>query len=432
MSNSKPDVLLLGATGFTGRLIAQYLGNHRESASFNLSLAARSKSRLENLASELELSSAVKLVVLDVTRPEQIEAAVKDVTVVINTVGPYWTWGTPVVHACVQHGVHYVDLTGEPHWTHRIITLFDYTATKTGAIIVPSCGFDSVPADITTYISNKTLSETPGAPFDADTSVTAYSIKGGFSGGTVSTLISAIEDLTPSERELSAAEYSNSPIVGTPSPPNRLIYRLFLPDSRKTITGASFFMRPANRPVVQRTWGLLEREAAGDRMRLRYGPAFKYDEFLITGNAVRAVLLTLGMAVGFGCMLISPLRWILKKLLPKAGEGPSEKVRNSGFMKVVNLTTAVASPAHPTPVQVKTVMTGTGDPGYSLTAVIISEAGLSLALTPRTALPALARRGGVLTPATALGDVFIERMTASGRIKFESIVVNGPEARKHV
>lgn len=136
--------------------------------------------------------------------------------------------------------------------------------------------------------------------------------------------------------------FTNSHLaIGLPSPPERLIYRLFLPDTRKTLVGAFFFMKPANRAIVQRSWGLLEAEAAQDKTHPHYGPAFKYDEFLVTGGPLRAILLTLGMVIGFGCMMVSPvralpfflrllihlppqLRWLLKKVLPKPGEGPSE------------------------------------------------------------------------------------------------------------
>ncbi|KAJ6578916.1 Saccharopine dehydrogenase-domain-containing protein [Mycena vulgaris] len=421
--SAKPVVLLLGATGFTGRLITKYLSNHQDSSSFTLALGARSKSRLDDLVSKLGLGSAVQLHVVDVTRPEQIEAAVASATVVINTVGPFWTWGTPVVKACVKHGVHYVDLTGETEWIKRIITTLHYNATKTGAIIIPSCGFDSIPADITTYISSKTLRDTMGLPVDIDTSVSAYVVRGGVSGGTVATGIIAMEQIPANERRIARTEFTLSPAVGVPSSPSRLIYRLFLPDTRKTLVGAFFFMKAPNRAIVQRSWGLLEVESAHNKTQLHYGPAFKYDEFIVTGGAVRALLLTLGMVVGFGVFMISPIRWLLKKVLPKSGEGPSESVQTNGFMKVTNLTTTVASPTHPAPIQVKTVMTGKGDPGYSLTAVLISEAALSLALAAPGALPALARRGGILTPSTALGDVLVERLAASGRVTFESKVV---------
>ncbi|KAF7362452.1 Sacchrp-dh-NADP domain-containing protein [Mycena venus] len=417
--SSKPTVLVLGATGFTGKLITEYLAGHKDGAAFTLALGARSKSRLDAVVSSLDLGTAVELHVVDTTRQDQLEAVVKKATVVINTVGPFYLWG-----ACVKHGVHYVDLTGETHWVKRIITRCHYTATKTGAIIIPSCGLDSLPADITAYLSSKTLRDHSGQPVHIDSSLSAYNMRGGMSGGTIHTGISMLETVSKEELRVANQEYSISPSVGMPSPRKPLIYRLRLPDTGKILTGATYFMARADCSLVQRSWGLLEVEAAQDKSYLHYGPAFKYDEFFVTGSAVRAVLLTLGMAIGVGVMLVSPLRWLLKKVLPKPGEGPSESVRNNGFLKVTNLTTAVPSPDRAAPLQAKTILVGQGDPGYKLTSVLISEAGLSLALNPRDALPAIGRRGGVLTPATALGDVLVDRLATSGRVTFESKIVS--------
>ncbi|KAJ6491609.1 Saccharopine dehydrogenase-domain-containing protein [Mycena vitilis] len=425
-----PVVLVLGATGFTGKLIVEYLAAHQDSAAFTLALGARSKSRLDALVSKLSLGTAVKLHEVDTTRPEEVSAAVAGATVVINTVGPFFLWGTPVVQACVEHGVHYVDLTGETHWIKRIITTFHYNATKTGAIIIPSCGLDSIPADITAYLSSKTLRDHSGKPVDIDTSLSAYAMKGGMSGGTIGTGIATIEQVPKEQVRVARQEYSTSPSIGTPSPPRPLIYRLFLPDTRKTLTGAFYFMSLTDRALVQRSWGLFEAEAAQDKSHLHYGPKFKYDEFMITGGAVRAVFLTLAMAIGASMMMITPFRWIIKKFLPKPGEGPSESVRKNGFLKVTNLTTAVAAPGT-APLQAKTVMVGQGDPGYLLTSALISEAALSLALVAREKLPAIGRRGGVLTPATALGDVLVDRLVKSGRVTFESKVISArPEEGK--
>ncbi|KAJ6497433.1 Saccharopine dehydrogenase-domain-containing protein [Mycena sanguinolenta] len=423
MSGKQPTVLVLGATGFTGKLITKYLASHRDSAAFTLALAARSKSRLDAVVSSLDFGTAVELHVVDTTRHDELEAVVRTATVVINTIGPFYLWSTPVVEACVKHGVHYVDITGETHWIKRLITASHYAATKSGAIIVPSCGFDSVPADIITYIASKTLREHAGQHVDIDTSTSAYSVRGGMSGGTIGTVISILEHVPREELRVSSKEYSISPSIGVPSPREPLVRRLFLPDTGKTLTGAMFFMTPTNRALVQRSWGLLEMEAAQDNSHVRYGPGFQYSELLVTGGAVKAVLLTLGMAIGLGAMLISPLRWLLKKVLPQSGEGPSESVRNNGFMKVTNITTAIPSPGA-APLQVKSVMVGKGDPGYKLTSVLISEAALSLALTSRDALPPIGRRGGVLTPATALGDVLVDRLAASGEVTFESKIVS--------
>ncbi|KAJ7647761.1 Saccharopine dehydrogenase-domain-containing protein [Roridomyces roridus] len=431
---SLPDVLVLGATGYTGRLAVRYLTqNHRDASAFTVTLGARSKSRLDALAAELKLGSDVRRLVVDVTSPEQVEAAVAGRAVVLNAVGPFWIWGTPVVEACVNQGVHYVDLTGETPWIKKIITRFHYTAAKTGAIIVPSCGFDSVPADLTTYLSSKVLRNMAGGPVDITSSVSAYLLRGGFSGGSIATGITEIEQVPANEKNMSKQDWSLSPVVGLPSPKPRLVYSLTHPDTGKSLVGSFFFMLPANRAIVQRSWGLFEEAARDDPTHTRYGPSFTYDELFVTSGSMSALFMTLGMAVTASLMLLSPVRWFLKNfVLPKAGQGPSESMLKKGRMEVTNVTTAVASSLS-RPVQAKTVMIGNEDPGYALAAVMVSEAALALALDKDT-LPALAQCGGVLTPATALGDVLVERLEASGRIKFESTTVSarGPEGKKTV
>ncbi|KAF7350915.1 Sacchrp-dh-NADP domain-containing protein [Mycena sanguinolenta] len=295
-----------------------------------------------------------------------------------------------------------VDITGEIHWIKRIITSCHYAATKSGAIIVPSRGFDAMPSDIVTYIASKTLR--------------------GSSGGTVATILSDLDNVSREERRASHKEYSLSPSIGVLAPRRPLVHRLFVPDTSKTLIGSLFFMTQPDRLIVQRSWGLFEVEAAQDKSSVRYGPTFKYDEFLITGSALSAVLLTLSLVIGLRCMLIPPLRWLFKKFLPQPGEGPSESVQNNGFMELTNITTAVPSSPGAAPLQVKSLMNGQGDPGYKLTALFLSEAALCLALA-HDALPAIGRRGGVLTPATALGDVLVDRLAATRQVTFESKIV---------
>jgi len=431
------------APGYTGRLITRYLASHPQSSSFTFAIAGRSKSKLDALFSDLSLPNRVSVVVVDIADFAQVEAVIQNTRVVINTCGPFWKLGTPIVRACVSHGVHYVDLTGETPWIRDIIFDFDFAATRKGVIIVPACGLDSVPSDISAFLSSRTLNELYDRPIDINKSVTALKLKGGISAGSLSTMFLHLSGEIPRIKlEGAAQSHSLSPVRGLPSPPNRFIYRLSLPSSR-TIVGAYFPMKSANLPIVQRTWGLLEYEArwnlegipkprevlAADKSR--YGPSFKYDEFLETPSTFRAVLLTIGMVLGVGSIMLPPLRWILQKLLPSPGQGPSEEVLGNGWIQTTNLTTSVPSPAHPVPIQVQTVMKGRGDPGYFLTSIIISEAALLLLSVDK--LPSLARKGGVLTPMTAFGNVLIERLQATGRFDFTSKVVGGaPEIRKDV
>ncbi|KAL0957916.1 hypothetical protein HGRIS_000097 [Hohenbuehelia grisea] len=477
------DILVLGATGFTGKLVSQYLFTHpqfvaspsaRERSSsektFTFAIGARSSKRLEDVAVSLKepslytedstepypssdrleaALSAIPRVIVDVTDPESLDAAVRHAKVVINTVGPYWRWGTPVVRACVHHGVHHVDLTGEAPWVKEIINQFDYLATKSRAIIVPACGMDSIPSDIGVFLSSRTLQRVkPNSLISS--SISAYKIGGGISGGTISTGIVSFEEVPKDKRRIAARPCALSPCEASPAararPGFRFIYRL--PYISPRMLGAFFIMSSANRPIVERSWGLLEVEARSKSKTSgasggdvpRYGPNFVYDECLQTKSTFAAVCVSLGVAVVGACLLLfSPARWLVKKFATAPGQGPSDETMRNGFIKLTNVTTSDSNP----PTVIQSTMRGRGDPGYSLTGIMLSESALSL-LLEHDRLPALAKRGGVLTTATAIGDVLIERLEkvpgkrfsfeseevdlATGRVK--SALGEGSEARK--
>lgn len=441
------DVLLLGATGFTGTLITRYLCAHPQRHLFTFAIGARSQSKLDALVQKLDVPSSVQLVQVDVTDKHQVEEAVKSTRVIINTVGPYWKWGTPVVAACVRNGVHYVDLTGETPWVKYIINRYDYYATITGSIIVPQCGYDSIPSDISAFLANKTL-KAHSPSLNLGTSTTAHKIRGGVSGGTLASAMTAIEEVPRYERKEASLPHSLSPIVGVKPSRPQFWYNLPIPGANE-IYGAFFFMQPTNRALVQRTAGLLELEAImhGDRKEAqleRYGSNFSYDEFVVMPSKLVSTMVTTAFVIGVGMLvLVRPFRWLVKKLMPQPGEGPSEEQMRNGFMQCTNLAVSDSSP----PVHVQSVVKGHGDPGYSLTAIMISESALSIILPPpsqteslktRTEetqihnLGVLARQGGVLTSMTAFGDVLIKRLEETGKFEFSSCVVEEGEARKGV
>ncbi|KAF8911602.1 Saccharopine dehydrogenase-domain-containing protein [Gymnopilus junonius] len=437
----KTDILILGATGFTGGLITRYLSTHPQRSHFTLAVGARSLQKLQKLVQDHTLPSSVKLVQVDVTKDEEIEAAVKSTRVVINVVGPYWHWGTPVVRACARNGVKYVDLTGEPAWIRKIILEFDYLATKTGAVIVPSCGFDSIPSDLTVYLSNKTLKSAGTSP-DGDflalgESTNVFRLRGGFSGGTVASFLAAIEDTPHKEAVESRLPYVLSPFIGLCGSRPRFVYSLPVPGG-ETIKGGLFFMAPTNAQLVRRTFGLLELQTREDTSKearvARYGPKFHYEEFMATSGTLSAFTLTAAIVFGFGLMLIRPIRNIIKRLLPQPGEGPSDEEMQKGFFNVTNISKSASSP----PLTVKSVFKGSGDPGYLLTAILISESALCFILPPASesakiqneekdnlhALTPLAHKGGILTPMAAFGDELIRRLEETGRFGFSSSVID--------
>ncbi|KAG6899461.1 hypothetical protein C0993_010140 [Termitomyces sp. T159_Od127] len=383
------DIVVFGATGFTGRLITRYLASHPQfnQGLFSFAIAARSQSKLHALVQEFKIPSSIDTIQVDVTDYRSVEVAVRSARVVINTVGPYWRWGTPVVKACANNGVHYVDLTGESVWIKDIINQFDYLATKTGAIIVPSCGYDSVPSDISAYLSNKTLKAY--GDYDVATSVSGQKVQGGVSGGTLNTIFTILGDIPRDKLRESAKDYSLSPVMGGVSPMFKFLYKQLIPGDTP-VFGSFFLMAPGNKKLVQRTFGLLE---------------------------LRTIMATQSGSSTEAAQLAKRERY-----------GPS----------------STSTP----PVHVKTVFKGDRDPGYALTAIMIAESALSLLLPPISkpappskasslpeGLPDLAKKGGILTPMTAFGDVLITRLVDTGRFAYETRVVgqeSDGERRKDV
>lgn len=421
------DIIIFGATGYTGRLITAYLQEHPERSSFTLAIAGRSKAKLGDLKRTLRLDDSVNVFQVDVTKPDQVEEVVKQAKVVINTVGPFWLWGEHVVASCARHGKLYVDTSGEVPWLQEMICKYDYLASKTHAVIIPFCGFDSVPSDLVVYLANRTLKSFAGPDTGLAHSTSAMKMEGGgMSGGSISTVFTTFEKIPAWKRNASRQDFAVSTVRGVPSPSLRLVYKL--PFSDPPIYGGISAVAESNRQLVQRTWGLHELQkyraapqSNEDKLR-SYGSQFKYEEFAVMPGVFSSVLLsvTLGVFV-LAASFLSPFRWVLKKLAPSPGEGPSLEARTQGMLELTNVTASVPTPTKPE-VHVRTTLRFQGEPGYFLTSVTASEAALAL-LFQRSELPSFAQEGGILTPMSALGDVFVKRLEASGRFTFNSEVL---------
>ncbi|KAH9174477.1 NAD-P-binding protein [Lactarius sanguifluus] len=407
------DILVIGATGFCGRHAARYVLEHPERSKYTVGLAARSRSKIAFVG--LPMDDSVQIFELDILDKQAVEAVVKQAKVVLNCIGPFWHYGTPIVHACARNGVHYVDITGETPWIFDIINKFDYLATQTRAIIIPSCAVDSIPADAGVYLASQTLAH---APLGAST--TASRMGGGAPGGTIASFIATAEDVPRPLLSRAARDWALSPVPGADSPPLRLVYSL---GSRR---GAVAPFGAINRALVQRTAGLLElarleRKRATEEPQPGYGPAFTYTEFMQTGGAVSAFLVSVTIAAVFvGVTFITPFRWLFKRFTTQPGSGPADHTLERGGLTFVNITAS----DEPSPRYAKSVIKGHGDPGTLLTAAMVGESAIALLLDE---LPPLAKGGGVLTPMTALGDNIIRRMKACDRFEITSGIVDGPD-----
>ncbi len=401
---SRPyDVVLFGATGFVGRLTARHLAAHAEGPT-RIALAGRSLSRLAEVRDDLGGAAADwPLIVADSNDADSLVELAQQTTVVATTVGPYAKWGLPLVEACAEAGTHYADLTGEVLFVRDSIDRFHDAAVASGARIVHSCGFDSVPSDLAVMLAAD-QARTAGAAADpfSQATLVVRSAKGGVSGGTVDSMRTQMQVMAadPAKARIVSDPYSLSPDRGAEADlgPQRDVGPPRY-DRSLGLWVAPFFMAPYNTRIVRRSNALLG-HAYGRRMRYSEVMGFSSPitgPFLATGLAA-------GTVAGAAAMAFGPTRKVLDRVMPSPGEGPDEATRRNGHFKIeVHGTTAGGR-------RVISTVAAHGDPGYAATAVMLGQSALALALGG-TSLP---DASGVLTPATGIGQVLVDRLVARG------------------
>lgn len=389
------DLVLFGATGFTGRQAARYLAAHAP-AGVRWGVAGRDAGRVEAVRREHGAAAAL---VADSQQPESVAAMVARTRVLLSTAGPFARYGTPVVEACAEQGVHYCDITGETPWVRGLIDRFHERAAAAGTRIVPCCGFDSVPSDLGTWMVVDWIRRTWDQP--TRRVLAAFSMGGGgLNGGTLASA-------------LAMAEAGDLDLVRDPvllNPPSRrgAEARAHAPERSgvewEPVLGrwlAPFVMAPVNTRVVRRSAALAAEWGAP------YGEPFTYDEALATRRRPLAWAAAAGMAVSPALLARPRVRRLLERLGPAPGEGPSERAMERGWFRCLLLGEARDDRL------ALAEVSGQGDPGNRATVTFLCEAGLALALE-QDALPGGRARGGVLTPATALGEVLVRRLQAAG------------------
>jgi short subunit dehydrogenase-like uncharacterized protein len=396
------DVVVYGASGFVGVLVAKHLAEHAPTGA-RIALAGRSEAKLAAVKSRLGVDWPV--VIADAADAEALRRAAASTRVVITTVGPYAKYGHELATACAEAGTDYVDLTGEVLFVRESIDRNHEIARGTGARIVHSCGFDSIPSDIGVHVLDAQV-RADGAGELTDTTLVVTSMRGGMSGGTVDSMRHQL-DVVRRDRKL--ARIAASPY--SLSPDRKAEPDLGRQDDMATLRGADvdpalrgtlapFFMASYNTRVVRRSNAL---------RGWSYGRRFRYRETMSVGaSALSPVFATgtkLAMAALFVGLSLPPTRFVLDRLLPKPGEGPSERARTEGHFTIGLFTTTTTGARYRARFKAK------GDPGYAATAVMLGEAALALAFD-RDALPP--SEGGVLTPATGIGDALVTRLRAAG------------------
>lgn len=396
------DVVVFGATGFAGRLVAEYLAGHAP-GSVRVGLAGRSQRRLSEVREGLgAAASAWPLLLADSGDPAAVAALARAARVVVTTVGPYRGQGLALAQACAAAGTDYADLTGEVLFIRDSIDRCHDIAAGTGARIVHCCGFDSVPSDLGVLL----LHDAAGAD-DAgdlhDTTLVVTALKGGISGGTLASLMGQQEEVRASaeRRRVVRDPYALSPDrsaepeLGDEQDLDRARY-----DSELRTWVGPFAMAGINTRVVRRS-NALQGWSYGRRFRYREvtgfgaGPAAP-----VRGTAVSAALKGLQAGLAFG-----PSRALLGRLMPAPGEGPSERTRRTGYFRLQIHTRTSAGARY------LATIAASGDPGYAATSVMLGESALCLALD-RDRLP---DRAGVLTPATAMGTALADRLRSAGQ-----------------
>nr|OQO31878.1 hypothetical protein B0A51_00884 [Rachicladosporium sp. CCFEE 5018] len=398
------EVILFGATGYTGKYTAEYLIT---SSPTNLkwAIAGRSQSKLRDLAKELQTlnpnrpSPAVETSDLDPTSLEKLALKTK---VLVTTVGPYHKYGTAVLAACAETGTHYLDVTGEIPWVYDMVNQYHDTAKQTGAIIIPQCGVESAPSDLMCWALVNHIRET----LHTGTGEIVYSMhdmKGSASGGTLSTILTLFDRYGLGELAKSSARWSISAV----KPPKQ--------DYSKSLTEKLTGLRTVNDlggtltdslqsvdiPIVHRSWSLYD----GGRL---YGDKFHFTPYMRASGALQGLAVHFAMGFGLLALLLPPVRWLLQRYVTQPGSGATKEHTAKDFVEWRAIATADSTDATaPKRASARWRFEGSL---YHMTGILVAEAALAIA---RDETPAHGMGGGVLTPAT-LGGKYLDRMKAAG------------------
>ncbi len=406
MQESSYDLVIWGATGFTGRLVAEYLAKqYGVNKELRWAIAGRNKDKLERVRQELSAPDLPILLADSLDKPS-LEAMARQTKVVCSTVGPYALYGTPLVEACVENGTDYCDLTGEVQWIRRMIDAHHTNAADKRVKIVHCCGFDSIPSEYGVYFLQQEARSRTGE-YCQQIKMRLKGAKGGFSGGTYASLNNVMVEAEkdPSVNEILENPYSlNPPDERSGLDKQDLQKAAYDQDLQGWIS--PFVMAPINTKVVRRSHALLG---------YPYGKDFQYEEATWHGSGLSARIFAHLFAWAINVLTKARPNSLIKKVVnrffPKPGEGPSKEVREAGFFYLLFLGQLADGR------QLKAKVKGDKDPGYGSTSKMLAESAVCLAVD-REQLP---DRYGVLTPSTAMEDVLLGRLVQHAGLTFEVV-----------
>lgn len=402
------EVIVWGATGFTGHLVAEYLASeYGVGKDLRWAIGGRSQKRLEAVRASLGADAAdLPLVLAESHNRASLDRMVKRTRVVCSTVGPFARYGNDLVAACAEHGTDYCDITGEAHWIRAMIDAHEEAARRSGARIVNCCGFDSLPSDLGTLFVQNAMLEQHGVPA-TEVAMRVRRMKGKFSGGTAASMLAAFAAGARDKdvRRALGHPYSLNPAGQRKGPPPSDPRGPRYEEDVNSWVGP-FIMANINTKIVRRTNALLGN---------RYGRGFRYSEAMMTGDGLagmmRATTLTASLAAFLGLASVGPTRSLLGRFfLPHPGEGPNEIERKNGMFDII------LTAYHPTndAIRLTARVTADRDPGYGATSRMLGESAVCLA---RDSQPR-GLNGGFWTPAVAMGQQLIDRLCKKAGMNF--------------
>ena len=404
MSERIYDVVIWGASGFTGRLVVEYMYRvYGRSGDVRWAVAGRNEQKLQQVLRDTGCSSNIPIVIADSSDETSLRNLAEQTKVVCTTVGPYAKYGSLLVKFCAETGTHYTDLTGEVHWMRRMIDQHHVEAQNSGARIVHSCGFDSIPSDLGVLLLQRAMFEKHGV-YSPNVKYRVVKASGGVSGGTIDSAVNMMEESKsdPSILPLMADPYALNPLNMPRGEDKKDKTSVFYDKDFEQWT-TPFVMAGVNTRVVRRSHSLLG---------YPWGNNFRYDEAVLVGDGpggiVKAWFITAVTGLLIALTAFSFTRKLFARLAPSPGEGPSPEAIRKGFF---NIELFASHPDEPECSMVAAV-TGDRDPGYGATSKMIAESAVCLAKDE------LDTPTGVLTPAVAMGQRLIDRLQRNAGVYF--------------
>ena len=405
--NIKNDLIVFGATGFTGKLVVEYLIKNygTKNQKFTWAIAGRDKAKLEELKQSFigidPHSVNIETYVADSFNSQSLDVLTSSCRIIISTVGPYLKYGLPLVESCVKNHTNYCDLTGEVPFIRESIDLFHEKALNNKCRIIHSCGFDSIPSDLGVLLLQKNSLEKFNKVCEK-VNLYVRSIKGGISGGTISSMINIKKYIHshPDKRNVLKSPYSLNPIDKINNNTRQPVLKSVRWDNSFNKWTSPFLMSGVNTRVVQRTNAIAE---------FSYGENFRYNELSSFDKGISGFLKACTMLMTLAFLQFSmgsnTLLWMLKKtIFPKPGEGPSKGKMRRGFFKlrIIGFINEMQKNS--------VIVLGDSDPGYSATAKMLTESAISILLNEDK----IPKKYGVLTPASGIGLTLAKRLEKKG------------------